>query len=151
MQIDIIVFQFLMQMWWLIGSAPDFCGRGPGFESGIYHYAPDALQEHCEIKQKISWQRGKPTHEAKEDLKKKKKLLAESGYHMSKVSITELHNRYLYLPLYMYSPIQLLWVQSYSNLEGIFEIFKFAFLGLDVLKQSNLRNFLSISAESGYF
>ena len=70
---------------------------------------------------------------------------------MSKVSITELHNRYLYLPLYMYSPIQLLWVQSYSNLEGIFEIFKFAFLGLDVLKQSNLRNFLSISAESGYF
>ena len=78
-------------------------------------------------------------------------FLAESGYHMSKVSITELHNRYLYLPLYMYSPIQLLWVQSYSNFERIFEIFKFAFLGLDVLKQSNLRNFLSISAESGYF
>ena len=24
-------------MWWLIGSAPDFWGRGPGFESGISH------------------------------------------------------------------------------------------------------------------
>ena len=24
-------------MRWLIGSAPDFWGRGPGFESGIYH------------------------------------------------------------------------------------------------------------------
>ena len=24
-------------MWWLIGSAPDYCGSGPGFESGIAH------------------------------------------------------------------------------------------------------------------
>ena len=34
-------------MWWLIGSAPDFWGRGPGFESGIYHNDHDALQDHC--------------------------------------------------------------------------------------------------------
>ena len=32
------------------GSAPDFLGRGPGFESGIYHNDPDALKDHCEIK-----------------------------------------------------------------------------------------------------
>ena len=38
-----------LQMWWLIGSAPDFWGRGPGFESGIYHNDPDALQDHCVI------------------------------------------------------------------------------------------------------
>ena len=37
-------------MWWVIGSAPDFWGRSPGFESGIYHDDPDALQDHCEIK-----------------------------------------------------------------------------------------------------
>ena len=36
-------------MWWLIGSAPDFCDRGPGFEFGIYHNDPDALQDYCEI------------------------------------------------------------------------------------------------------
>ena len=29
-------------MWWLIGSAPDFWGRGPGFESGVSHNDPDA-------------------------------------------------------------------------------------------------------------
>ena len=29
-----------MEMWWLIGSAPDFCGGGPGFESGISHNDP---------------------------------------------------------------------------------------------------------------
>ena len=63
-----------MQMWWLIGIAPDFWGRGPGFESGIYHNDPDALQDHCEIMQKISGQRGKPTPEAKKILKKKKKF-----------------------------------------------------------------------------
>ena len=35
-------------MWWLIGSAPDLWGRGHGFESGIPHDDPDALQDHCE-------------------------------------------------------------------------------------------------------
>ena len=30
-------------MWWLIGSAPDFLGRGPGFESSISHNDPGAL------------------------------------------------------------------------------------------------------------
>ena len=35
-------------MWWLIGSAPDFWGRCPGFESGISHNDPDALQDHCD-------------------------------------------------------------------------------------------------------
>ena len=65
---------WLMQMWWLVGSAPDFWGRGPGFESGIYHIDPDALQDRCEIMQKISRLRGKPTPDAKKDLKKKKKI-----------------------------------------------------------------------------
>ena len=37
------------KMWWLIGSAPDFWGTGPGFESGIYRNDPDALQDHCAI------------------------------------------------------------------------------------------------------
>ena len=50
-------------------SAPDFWGRGPGFESGIYHNDPDALQDHCVIKQTISGQRGKPTPKAKNKLK----------------------------------------------------------------------------------
>ena len=36
-------------MWWLTGSAPDFGGRGPGFESGIFHNDTDALQDHCVI------------------------------------------------------------------------------------------------------
>ena len=35
-----------LEMWWLIGRAPDFWGRGPGFESGIFHNDPDALQDH---------------------------------------------------------------------------------------------------------
>ena len=35
---------WLMMMWWLISSAPDFWGRGPGFE-----FDPDALQDHCVI------------------------------------------------------------------------------------------------------
>ena len=30
---------------WFIGKAPDFWGRGPGFESGITHNDPDALQD----------------------------------------------------------------------------------------------------------
>ena len=33
----------------VIGSAPDFWGRGPGLKSGIFHNGPDALQDHCEI------------------------------------------------------------------------------------------------------
>ena len=37
------------EMWWLIGSAPGFGGRGPGFKSSISHNDPDALQEHCVI------------------------------------------------------------------------------------------------------
>ena len=37
------------EMWWLIGSAPDFCGRGSGFESGISHNDPGALHGHCAI------------------------------------------------------------------------------------------------------
>ena len=48
----------------------DFCGRGPGFESGIYLNTPDALQDHCEIMKKISGKRGKPTPEAKKKIKK---------------------------------------------------------------------------------
>ena len=73
-------------MWWLIGVdvVAHWCrcdgslvcrcggslvahqtsgGRGPGLESGIYHNDPDALQDHCE-------KRGKLTPEAKNDLKK---------------------------------------------------------------------------------
>ena len=33
--------------WWLIGSAPDFCGRGPWFESVISHNYPDLMR--CRI------------------------------------------------------------------------------------------------------
>ena len=33
-----------MGMWWLIGSASDFWGKGPGFESGISHKDSDAMQ-----------------------------------------------------------------------------------------------------------
>ena len=40
------------QMWWLIGSAPDFCGRSPGFESAFYHNDPDGLRDHCVILKK---------------------------------------------------------------------------------------------------
>ena len=39
----------LVEMWWLIGSAPDFWGKGPGFESGVSHKDPEALQDHCVI------------------------------------------------------------------------------------------------------
>ena len=31
------------------GSALDFWGKGPRFESGIYYKDPDALQDHCVI------------------------------------------------------------------------------------------------------
>ena len=48
---------FSKEMWWLIGSAPDFLGRGPGFESGTSHSDCDALQDHCVImhKLRIDW------------------------------------------------------------------------------------------------
>ena len=36
-----------MEMCWLIGSAPDFLGRGPGLDSDISHNDPDALQDYC--------------------------------------------------------------------------------------------------------
>ena len=32
-----------------VGSATDFWGRGPGFESGFSHNDPGALQDHCAI------------------------------------------------------------------------------------------------------
>ena len=38
-----------LEMWWLNGSAPDFWGRGPGFESDISHKDPDVLQDYCVI------------------------------------------------------------------------------------------------------
>ena len=34
-------------MGWLTGSAPEFWGRGSGFESGIFQNDPDELQDHC--------------------------------------------------------------------------------------------------------
>ena len=40
----------LMEMWWLLGSVPDFWGRGPGFESVISLNDIEALQDHCEAK-----------------------------------------------------------------------------------------------------
>ena len=40
----------LMEMWWLLGSVPDFWGRGPGFESGISLNDIGALQDHCDAK-----------------------------------------------------------------------------------------------------
>ena len=43
---DVVV---LMEMWWLIGSTPDFWGRGPGFKSSISHNDPGVLQDHCVI------------------------------------------------------------------------------------------------------
>ena len=36
-------------MWWLIDGAPDFWGRGPGFESGISHNNVEILREEREI------------------------------------------------------------------------------------------------------
>ena len=41
-----------LEMWWLIGSAPDFLGRGPGFESDLSHNDPDALQDHSDKEEK---------------------------------------------------------------------------------------------------
>ena len=39
----ISTLNIIVEMWWLIGSAPDFCGGGPGFEFGISHNDPGAL------------------------------------------------------------------------------------------------------------
>ena len=36
----------IKDMWWLIGRAPDFWGRGLRFEYGISLNDPDALQDH---------------------------------------------------------------------------------------------------------
>ena len=52
-------------MWWFIGSAPDFWGRVPGFESAVSNNNPDALQDHCVIMKNNSGWRGKHTPEAK--------------------------------------------------------------------------------------
>ena len=57
-------------MWWLIGSAPDFWGIGPGFASGISHNDSDAQQDHCEESIENSGKRGKPSPEAKKGEKK---------------------------------------------------------------------------------
>ena len=35
-----------MEMWWLIGSAPEYWGRGPGFESGM---SPTMILMRCRI------------------------------------------------------------------------------------------------------
>ena len=57
-------------MWWLIGIAHQTSGaEGPGFESGISHNDPKALQDHCVIMYIISGQRGKPTPEAKKEMR----------------------------------------------------------------------------------
>ena len=60
----------LMEMWWLIGSAPDFWGRGSGFESGISHNDPDALQDHCVKCRKSQGTVERETPETKKDYKK---------------------------------------------------------------------------------
>ena len=40
----------LLEIWCcLLVSAPDFWGRGSGFESGISHNDPDTLQDHFVI------------------------------------------------------------------------------------------------------
>ena len=49
------------EIWWLIGSAPDFWSRVTGFESRISHNDPDKLQDNCVLIKKISGYRGKPT------------------------------------------------------------------------------------------
>ena len=47
------------EMLWLIGSPPNFWGRGPGFR----------LQDHCDKVENLRVQRGKPNTETKKDLK----------------------------------------------------------------------------------
>ena len=58
-------------MWWLISSAPDFWERGPGFECGISHNDPDALQDYCLIMWNISGWRGKNKNKTPEEYCKK--------------------------------------------------------------------------------
>ena len=57
-------------MWWLNGNAPDFWGKSPGFESGITHNDPDALQDHCVIRKNVEGREGNLPLRPKKDLKK---------------------------------------------------------------------------------
>ena len=59
-------------MWWLIGSAPDFWGRGPGIESGISHNDPDALHDHCDKVENLRVERETYPRGNKRSIKKKK-------------------------------------------------------------------------------
>ena len=51
-----------LKMWWLIGSAPDFWGRGRGFKSSISYNDPDALHDHiqCNNVEQIQVREGNP-------------------------------------------------------------------------------------------
>ena len=69
-------------MWWLIGSAPDFWGRGPGFESGISHNDPGALQDHCAVNLRVEG--GEPQPKAKKIGKNREKNGANSHHFLIK-------------------------------------------------------------------
>ena len=57
---------FFMELWWLLGSAPDFCGRGPGFDSGFSLNDLHALQDHCVIMKKtLGWEGNLPLRQKK--------------------------------------------------------------------------------------
>ena len=58
-------FAWRCEMCWLIGSATDFWGRGPRFESGISHNDPGALQDHCVILQNLRVEKGSFTWDQK--------------------------------------------------------------------------------------
>ena len=62
---------------WLIGSAPDFRGRCPGFESGFSHNDPDALQDHCVKEENLRKERENYPRNKKRS-KNKTKLLAKA-------------------------------------------------------------------------
>ena len=62
------------EMWWLNDSAPDFWGRCPGFESGIFHNDPDALQDHCAIMKKTQVREGNLPLRSKKEMHYKKLL-----------------------------------------------------------------------------
>ena len=49
---------------------PDFWGRGPGIEFGIFHNDSDALQDHCVKVDNLRAERETYTPEAKINLKK---------------------------------------------------------------------------------
>ena len=55
---------------WRCGGSPDFWGRGTGFESGISHNDPDALQDHCEKCRKSQGREGNLPRWQKKDLNK---------------------------------------------------------------------------------